>query len=53
MDAIDALYDEPGIRMILTRHEQATTCMADGYVRDPEVLAPQSAFEQLRAVAER
>lgn len=33
MDAFDALYDEPGIRMILTRHEQATTYMADGYAR--------------------
>ena len=33
MDVFDALYDEPGIRMILTRHEQATTYMADGYAR--------------------
>ena len=33
MDAFDALYDEPGIRMVLTRHEQATTYMADGYAR--------------------
>ena len=33
MDAFDAIYDEPGIRMILTRHEQATTYMADGYAR--------------------
>ena len=33
MDIFDALYDEPGIRMILTRHEQATTYMADGYAR--------------------
>ena len=33
MDAFDALYDEPGIRLVLTRHEQATTFMADGYAR--------------------
>ncbi|MFQ6031230.1 MAG: thiamine pyrophosphate-binding protein, partial [Dehalococcoidia bacterium] len=31
--ALDALYDEPGIRFITTRHEQATTYMADGYAR--------------------
>ena len=31
--AMDALYDEPGIRFITTRHEQATTYMADGYSR--------------------
>ena len=30
---IAALRDEPGIRMITTRHEQATTFMADGYAR--------------------
>ncbi len=30
---IAALRDEPGIRMITTRHEQATTYMADGYAR--------------------
>jgi acetolactate synthase-1/2/3 large subunit len=28
-----ALRDEPGIRMITTRHEQATGYMADGYAR--------------------
>ena len=28
-----ALRDEPGIRMITTRHEQASTYMADGYAR--------------------
>ena len=28
-----ALRDEPGVRMITTRHEQATTYMADGYAR--------------------
>ncbi len=31
--ALDALNDEPGIRFITTRHEQATTYMADGYAR--------------------
>ena len=30
---IAAMRDEPGIRMITTRHEQATTYMADGYSR--------------------
>ncbi len=30
---VAALRDEPGIRMITTRHEQATTFMADGYAR--------------------
>ena len=30
---VAALRDEPGIRMITTRHEQATTYMADGYAR--------------------
>ena len=30
---VAALRDEPGIRMIATRHEQATTFMADGYAR--------------------
>lgn len=33
MVALDALYDEPSIRYITTRHEQATTYMADGYAR--------------------
>ena len=28
-----AIRDEPGIRMITTRHEQAATYMADGYAR--------------------
>ena len=31
--AMDALYDESGIRFITTRHEQATAYMADGYAR--------------------
>ena len=30
---LDALYDEPEIRFITTRHEQATTYMADGFAR--------------------
>ena len=30
---IDGLSKEPGIRFITTRHEQATTYMADGYAR--------------------
>ena len=30
---IAALRDEAGIRMVTTRHEQATTYMADGYAR--------------------
>ncbi len=28
---VAALRDEPGIRIVTTRHEQATTYMADGY----------------------
>ena len=30
---VAALRDEPGVRMITTRHEQAATYMADGYAR--------------------
>ena len=30
---VAAIRDEPGLRMITTRHEQATTYMADGYAR--------------------
>ncbi len=30
---VAALRDEPGIRMVTTRHEQAATLMADGYAR--------------------
>jgi acetolactate synthase-1/2/3 large subunit len=30
---VDALREEPKIRMITTRHEQATSYMADGYAR--------------------
>ncbi|HLE44279.1 MAG TPA: thiamine pyrophosphate-dependent enzyme [Methylomirabilota bacterium] len=31
--AVAALRDEPGLRVVTTRHEQATTYMADGYAR--------------------
>src|SRR3990172_8752378 len=31
--AVAALRDQPGIRFITTRHEQATSYMADGYAR--------------------
>src|SRR5438445_814810 len=30
---VAALRDEPGIRFVVTRHEQATSYMADGYAR--------------------
>src|SRR4029450_13772048 len=30
---LDGLYDEPGIRFVTPRHEQATSYMADGYAR--------------------
>ncbi|MBL7494958.1 thiamine pyrophosphate-binding protein [Frankia sp. CNm7] len=33
MHVLDALYDEGRLRFITTRHEQATTYMADGYAR--------------------
>ncbi|MCF2527646.1 thiamine pyrophosphate-binding protein [Yinghuangia soli] len=33
MHLLDALHDEPGIAFTTTRHEQATTYMADGYAR--------------------
>lgn len=33
MHAYDAFYGEQGISLISTRHEQATTFMADGYAR--------------------
>jgi acetolactate synthase-1/2/3 large subunit len=42
MHALDALYDEPDIRFITTRHEQGTTYMADGYARTSG--QPGSAF---------
>ena len=32
-EVMDALYDEPGIRFITTRHEQAAAYMADGFSR--------------------
>lgn len=33
MDAFDALYHEPSIRLVTVRHEQSVTYMADGYAR--------------------
>ena len=33
MDAFDAFYGEPSIRVILVRHEQSVAYMADGYAR--------------------
>ena len=33
MDAFDAFYDEPSIRLVLVRHEQSVTYMADGYAK--------------------
>ena len=33
MDAFDAFYAEPSIRVILVRHEQSAAYMADGYAR--------------------
>ena len=33
MDIFDALYDEPGIRLVVPRHEQGVVYMADGYAR--------------------
>jgi acetolactate synthase-1/2/3 large subunit len=33
MHALDAIYRQPGLDFITTRHEQATTYMADGYSR--------------------
>ncbi len=33
MDVFDVLHGEPGIRLVMVHHEQATTYMADGYAR--------------------
>ena len=33
MEAYDAFYDQPGIRLITVRHEQSAGYMADGYAR--------------------
>ena len=33
MEAFNALYDEPSIRLVLVRHEQTAAYMADGYAR--------------------
>ena len=32
-EAVDGIYEQPRIRYIATRHEQATSYMADGYAR--------------------
>ena len=32
-EAVDGIYEQPNIRYIATRHEQATSYMADGYAR--------------------
>ena len=32
-EAVDGIYEEPRIRYIATRHEQAASYMADGYAR--------------------
>ncbi len=33
LDIFDLLYDDPDIKLILTRHEQGATHAADGYAR--------------------
>ena len=33
MEIYDALYEQPGIRLITVRHEQSAGYMADGYAR--------------------
>ena len=33
MEVYDALYEQPGIRLITVRHEQSAAYMADGYAR--------------------
>ena len=33
MEAFNALYDEPSLRLVLVRHEQSAAYMADGYAR--------------------
>jgi len=33
MEAFNALYDEPSIRLVVVRHEQTAAYMADGYAR--------------------
>src|SRR5262245_6340179 len=38
-EAVDALYETPSIRYISTRHEQATSYMADGYARVGDEIA--------------
>ena len=33
MEVLDVLHDQPGIRLVTVRHEQAAAYMADGYAR--------------------
>ncbi len=33
MEAFNAIYDEPSLRLVLVRHEQSAAYMADGYAR--------------------
>ena len=33
IDIFDVLYDDPGIKFYITRHEQAAAHAADGYAR--------------------
>ena len=49
---LDGLYDEPGITFITTRHEQATSYMADGYARAGGGIGPAPACKMpLQALA--
>jgi len=41
MEAFNALYDEPSIRLVLVRHEQSAAYMADGYSRTLEEVGKQ------------
>ena len=51
---LDGLHEQPGIRFITTRHEQATTYMADGYSRagggiGPAVVVPGPGLQNASA----
>ena len=48
-----ALRDEPGIRFIATRHEQATSYMADGYARAGGRLRHRAGGARARAAQRR
>ena len=46
MEAFNAIYDEPSLRLVLVRHEQSAAYMADGYARTtgkPAIVAPYTA----------